>query len=110
MIASAPETIHLLVLETDEPHPETQDRRSSFGQIFNDLFARAGSEHDPPLRVTTAMHYIVNDPANGQHGHVPSASEIPQDIKAILITGSVYDAHGDDEWIMQLLSLLKEVW
>jgi hypothetical protein len=25
----------------------------------------------------------------------------------LLITGSVYDAHGDNPWILELLSLLK---
>ena len=32
------ETVQLLVLETDEPHRATEDRKGSFWQIFNDLF------------------------------------------------------------------------
>ena len=109
-ITDKTEAINILILETDEPHPETKDRKGSFGQIFHDLFSEAGSQHEPPLKVTTSMHYIVDDPDNDHHGQVPAASEIPDTTRAILITGSMYDAHGDDAWIMQLLDLLKELW
>lgn len=104
------DSINMLVFETDEPHPETEDRKGSFGDIFHDLFTKAGAEHDPPLSVKTSMHYIVDDPDNEKNGHVPSLSEIPENVHAILITGSVYDAHGDDKWISQLLDLLKQLW
>lgn len=104
------DSINVLIFETDEPHPETEDRKGSFGDIFHDLFTKAGAEHDPPLSVKTSMHYIVDDPENGKDGHVPSVSEIPKSVHAILITGSVYDAHGDNKWVLQLLDLLKELW
>lgn len=107
---SDPEKVHILVLETDEPHPETQERKGSFGEVFHKLFNDAGTNHDPPLEVTTSMHYIVNDPDNGSHGHVPAASEIPESTRAILITGSMYDAGGDTPWVHSLLSLLRELW
>lgn len=104
------DSINMLVFETDEPHSETEDRKGSFGDIFHDLFTKAGAEHDPPLSVNTSMHYIVDDPDNGKDGHVPTVDEIPKNVHAILITGSVYDAHGDDKWVMQLLDLLKNLW
>lgn len=107
---AASEPVHMLILETDEPHPETKDRKGSFGDIFHELFTKAGSQHDPPLQVTTSMHYIVDDPNNGHNGHVPQISEIPDSVKAILITGSMYDAHGNDAWVLKLLGLLKELW
>lgn len=109
-LSNEPETVHMLVLETDEPHPETKDRKGSFGQVFHNLFTEAGSEHEPPLKVETSMHYVVDDPYNEHFGHVPAASEIPDSTTAILITGSMYDAHGNDAWVMQLLELLKELW
>ena len=46
----------------------------------------------------------------GHKGHVPTAAEIPEDVHAILITGSMYDAHGDDEWIHKLSALIRELW
>lgn len=100
----------MLVLETDEPHPETQDRRGSFGEIFASLFKEAGNAHNPPLGVSTKMCYVVDDPENNHHGKVPHIAEIDPSISAILITGSMYDAHGDDLWIRKLLELLASLW
>ncbi|KAK5958813.1 hypothetical protein OHC33_000656 [Knufia fluminis] len=108
--ADTKDAVHILVLETDEPHPETADRKGDFSDIFHDLFTKAGAEHKPPLKITTSDHYIVDDPDNKHYGHVPAASEIPESCHAILITGSMYDAHGDDKWVHQLLDLLKELW
>lgn len=92
----------MLVLETDEPHPETHERKGSFGQIFDSLFKKAGDAHDPPLGVETVMRFIVEN----EGGTIPKFEEF-EDVKAVLITGSMYDAHGDDEWILKLMKLLK---
>ncbi|KAM3069069.1 hypothetical protein ACMFMG_004250 [Clarireedia jacksonii] len=102
--------IRMLVLETDEPDPKTKEAKGGFGKIFDSLFREAGDGHQPPLGIETDMHYIVNDPENGHHGHVPHFSEIDTSITAVLITGSMYDAHGDDPWINELLELLKALW
>ena len=102
--------IKILVLETDEPHPETRDRKGSFGEIFHTLFNEAGDAHSPPLRVETHMRYVVDDPEKGNHGSVPHFSEIDTSISAIIITGSMYDAHGDIPWVLKLLELLKSLW
>jgi GMP synthase-like glutamine amidotransferase len=104
------DVVRMLVFETDEPHPKTKEAKGGFGEIFDSLFKEAGDEHQPPLGIETDMHYIVNDPENGHHGHVPHFSEIDSSITAILITGSMYDAHGDDPWINELLDLLKALW
>ncbi|KIW20842.1 hypothetical protein PV08_01420 [Exophiala spinifera] len=103
------QTVRMFVLETDQPHPDTKADRGSFGNILDDLFNDAGSQHTPPLRVETDMHYVVEDPPK-HRGHVPTADEIPPETRAILITGSMYDAHGDDPWILKLLDLLRQLW
>jgi GMP synthase-like glutamine amidotransferase len=105
-----PDSVRMLVLETDEPHPDTKESKGSFGDIFSNLFTEAGREHDPPLEVETDMQYIVDDPENDHHGHVPHVSEIGKDVTAILITGSMYDAHGDNQWILKLIELLTALW
>ncbi|KAJ9643163.1 hypothetical protein H2204_002058 [Knufia peltigerae] len=102
-------TVRMFVLETDEPHPATKATRGSFGNILDELFNSAGSLHTPPLSVETDTHYVVEDPPK-HRGHVPTADEIPGDTRAILITGSMYDAHGNDEWILKLLDLLRQLW
>ncbi|EME83225.1 uncharacterized protein MYCFIDRAFT_65618 [Pseudocercospora fijiensis CIRAD86] len=100
----------MLVLETDEPHPETMKHRGRFGEIMDRLFRAAGDRHDPPLGIETDMRFIVDDPANGHHGKVPRAADISDKTTAILITGSMYDAHGDDPWITETISLIEELW
>ena len=99
------ERVRMLVLETDEPHPETIARRGTYGAIFNELFTKAGSEHDPPLGIETTMTYVV-EPDGGK---VPEFNEVDE-VHAILVTGSMYDAHGDDPWILKLMSLLQRLW
>ncbi|KAF4554698.1 Glutamine amidotransferase class-I-like protein [Elsinoe fawcettii] len=106
----ARDTVRMLVLETDENHPDDKREKGGFGDMFNKLFRTAGDNHDPPLGIDVEMHYVVDDPDNGHHGHVPRASEIPDDVTAILITGSMYDAHGNNPWIKSLLSLLRDLW
>ena len=92
----------------DATHPETQERRGGFGHIFNDLFQQAGDAHDPPLGIETNMHYVVEDGDNP--GHVPTIDEIPNDVRAIVISGSMYDAHGNNPWILKLVDLLTQLW
>lgn len=98
-----PEKVRMLVLETDEPHPDTQKKKGSFGEILNDLLSRAGEAHTPKLAIETVMQYVVEP--NG--GKIPAKEEITEDIHAILITGSVWDAHGEDEWIHKLMDLIR---
>lgn len=54
------------------------------------------------------MQYIVEP----EGGKVPKPEDITDDIHAILITGSEWDAHGDDQWIQNLIHLIKSefVW
>lgn len=94
-----------MVFETDEPHPDTEREKGSFGQVFDKLFKIAGDNHDPPLGIETAMKFVV-EPKGGK---VPSVDDL-KDVHAILITGSMFDAHGDDEWILKLMKLLQDLW
>lgn len=48
------------------------------------------------------MTYIVDA--------VPAASDIGPDVHAILLTGSMYDAHGSEPWILSLIELLQTLW
>lgn len=100
--ASADDSVRMLVLETDEQHPDDRQERGSFGDVFDSLFKKAGHEHDPPLGVETIIRFVAED----KGGSVPKAEEI-EDIHAILITGSMYDAHGDDPWILKLADLIQ---
>lgn len=103
IISSHPDKVRMLVLETDETHPDTQKEIGSFGVVLGELLKKAGDAHDPRLGIETAMQYIV-EPEGGQ---VPKPEEISDDIHAILITGSCWDAYGDDPWILKLMQFIR---
>jgi GMP synthase-like glutamine amidotransferase len=103
VISKHDQNVRILVLETDEPHPDTQREVGSFGEVFNELFLKAGDQHEPKLGVETMMQYIVEP----EGGEVPSPKDLPEDLHAILITGSEWDAHGNDEWIKKLMKLIE---
>jgi hypothetical protein len=104
---SKSDTIRMLVLETDEAHPDTHKEQGSFGQVLDKLFKTAGDNHDPPLGLETVMRFVVEDKEH-RHGSVPTLEEL-KDVHAVLLTGSMYDAHGDEEWILKLLQLLRGI-
>ena len=95
-------TIRMMVLETDKPHEETENHRGTFGAIMHKHFTYAGAAHDPPLGVETDRRFVVTE----KGGKIPKFEEF-EVCNAVLITGSVYDAHGDNPWILELLDLLK---
>ena len=98
-----PNKVRMLVLETDDPHPDTQEETGSFGEVLNEVLVQAGEQHDPKLSISTIIHYAVEP----RGGRIPEPSEITDDIHAILITGSVFDAHSNDAWILKLMNLIK---
>ncbi|KAJ5162646.1 uncharacterized protein N7500_004476 [Penicillium coprophilum] len=101
---SAP-VVRIMVLETDIPHPDTHSARGSFGQILHEHFAKAGRAHHPPVGVETDQVFVVTE----KGGRIPTVDEFDR-FDGLLITGSVYDAHANNEWILQLLDLLKTLW
>lgn len=100
--SSVPNRVRMLVLETDSVHPDVKDNNGSFGEVLDRLFKKAGDAHDPPLGVETEMKFVVEP----EGGKVPDIDEL-KDIHALLLTGSKYDAHGNDEWIVKLAKLLR---
>ncbi|CAG9993533.1 unnamed protein product [Clonostachys byssicola] len=97
--------VRVMVLETDMPHPDTQAEKGSFGDILHHHFTEAGKEHHPPLGVETDQVFVVTE----QGGRLPACDEF-DGFDGLLITGSMYDAHGDNQWILDLLELLRELW
>ncbi|TEA22297.1 putative glutamine amidotransferase-like protein [Colletotrichum sidae] len=97
--------IRMIVLETDDAHPDTHADKGSFGDILHSHFQAAGADHDPPLSVDTDQRFVVED----KGGKVPSFDDF-ESYQGLLITGSMYDAHGDNPWILKLLDVLTELW
>ncbi|KAK7998249.1 hypothetical protein PG990_010062 [Apiospora arundinis] len=97
--------IRMLVLETDETILETAQDKGYFGQILHHHFSKAGLNHNPPLGVETDRRFVVAE----KGGKVPTYDEV-KDYHAVLMTGSMFDAHGDNPWILDLMNLLREIW
>ncbi|KAF6834758.1 gmp synthase [Colletotrichum musicola] len=97
--------VRMIVLETDTAHPHTHAEKGSFGDILHSHFQNAGADHDPPLGVDTDQRFVVEE----KGGKIPTFDDF-DDYQGVLITGSMYDAHGDNPWILKLLDLLKELW
>jgi hypothetical protein len=97
-----PNKVRMMVFETDEQHPQDEREKGTFGDVLHNLFATAGKNHHPPLGIESAMKFVVES----KGGRVPNVDEL-KDVHAILITGSMFDAHGDDEWILKLIKLLR---
>ncbi|TLS31278.1 hypothetical protein PpBr36_02338 [Pyricularia pennisetigena] len=102
---SSPPIVRMMVLETDEPHPKSLERKGTYGENLHRHFKAAGDEHKPRLGIEADIRFVVTD----KGGEVPKVSEF-EGIDAVLLTGSMYDAHGDDDWIKDLMALLKELW
>ncbi|KAM6515248.1 hypothetical protein FSOLCH5_009483 [Fusarium solani] len=99
------DVVKVFVLETDQPHPNTQAEKGSFGQILHHHFCKAGADHHPPLGVETEQVFVVTE----EGGRMPKVEEFDL-YDGLLITGSMYDAYGDNPWILELLDLLKQLW
>ncbi|CRK21742.1 hypothetical protein BN1723_012462 [Verticillium longisporum] len=99
------DVVKLMVLETDEPHADTIESRGSFGEILFHHMFKAGQAHHPPLGIEVDYQHVVTE----KGGILPTFDDMAR-FDGLLITGSVYDAHGGDQWILDLLSLLKELW
>ena len=100
--AISADVIKIIVLETDTPHPDTQSEKGSFGDIVHHHFSEAGAKQHPPLGVATDQVFVVEE----EGGRIPAYDEF-EGFHGLLITGSMYDAHGDNQWILKLLHLLK---
>ena len=99
-----PHKIRVMVLEVDSVLDTTKARRGTFGDIFNELFAAAAAEHDPPLEAETFIRFVVEP----EGGTIPDLEELERnDIHAVAFSGSKYDAHANDEWILRLVKWIQ---
>ncbi|KAL8964870.1 MAG: hypothetical protein Q9183_004166 [Haloplaca sp. 2 TL-2023] len=64
--------VRMLVLETDEQHPDDHKESGTFGDVLDSLFKKACDQHDPPLGVETVIRFVVED----KGGSVPKLEEM----------------------------------
>lgn len=89
-----PGPIRLAILMTDVPLPGTCARYTDYAGVFTDMFARAVAPAPLSDFLTVTKHDVVADGASYPR---------PEDVDAVLITGSRHDSFADDPWILRLV-------
>jgi GMP synthase-like glutamine amidotransferase len=92
--------LRLAILEADTPVPAANARYQGYFGVFKHLFARAVSPQPLESVLTVTGHDVVHNPG--------SAYPSLDDIDAILITGSKYNAFDDDDWIITLVEYVRK--
>lgn len=98
----SPNPKRLAILETDTPVSGIKAKYGSYGGVFQNLFERALAETDPtqssPAQLEFSFYDVVSEP-----NRYPK----PEDIDAVLITGSKASAYENVEWILRLVEYVK---
>jgi hypothetical protein len=108
LLSTMSTSIRLLILETDTPLPPIHSERGGYAAIFQELLRKVGGELSPPIDVHVTPCYVVgnNDPSSPEDGALPDISECAT-YNGVLITGSKYDAHGNNPWILKLVQWIQ---
>lgn len=103
MGSHAPPT-RLAILETDTPLPNTNEEYKGYAGVFTSLFNRAAASQNVPLSslLNITSHHVVPD-----SDLAPVSYPSPDDIDAILITGSKHNAFDDEPWIRHLVDFTR---
>ncbi len=96
-----PLPLRIIVLETDQPRLDANGH-SSMAELIQLHLSKAGAAHHPPLEVHTTTVCVIPE----WKGRIPSMDEF-DGYDGLLLTGSLYDAFGNDSWILDLLAVLK---
>ena len=94
--------LRLAILEADTPVPAANDKYKGYFGVFKHLFARAVS----PAPLESALALTGHDVVHNPDSSYPSLD----DVDAILITGSKYNAFDDDDWIVTYANKNAEVF
>lgn len=92
--------LRLAILEADTPVPAANDKYKGYFGVFKHLFARAVS----PAPLESALALTGHDVVHNPDSSYPSLD----DVDAILITGSKYNAFDDDDWIVTLVEFVRK--
>ncbi|KAL2190027.1 class I glutamine amidotransferase-like protein [Thermothelomyces heterothallicus CBS 203.75] len=92
--------LRLAILEADTPVPAANERYKGYLGVFRHLFARAISPAPLESVLTLTGHDVVHNPSSAY----PDLDEVD----AILITGSKYNAFDNDDWIVTLVEYVRK--
>jgi hypothetical protein len=92
--------LRLAILEADTPVPAANEKYGGYFGVFKHLFSRAVSPAHLESELTLTGHDVVHNP--------DSAYPSLDDVDAILITGSKFNAFDDDAWILTLVEFVRK--
>lgn len=96
--------LRIAILECDTPLDIVKAKYGSYGTIFTTLLkAGADSLDFPGLSSTTGLEISTFDVVQEQ------AYPTLEDIDAVLLTGSKFNAHDNDPWILKLVAFTEEI-
>ena len=96
--------LRIAILECDTARPSTQAKYGGYGGVFTALLkAGADALSYPGLSSESGLSISIYEVVTAQN--YPSL----EDIDAILITGSKYDAFDNVPWIIKLVEFTKRV-
>lgn len=96
----------LAILEADVPLPSVVERLGRFDTIFTSMFDAACKSLNPPQTLDSQLTVTTHDVVSG---NPTTAYPDPEDIDAVLVTGSRYSAYADDEWIVRLTAYIRRL-
>ncbi|KAK3174562.1 hypothetical protein OEA41_001808 [Lepraria neglecta] len=116
----APSPIRIAVLEADVPINYTRAKYGSYGAVFTSLLHKAADAWNIPRERLEITGWDVINSEGAQDGKVEEMrgewnwkrrKGYPkmEDVDAVLITGSRYNAFDNDPWVVRLVDFVKEV-
>jgi len=98
-------TLRVAVLECDTPLPNTKERFKGYGGVFEFLLRSGAKALDrPDLDPETGLEFSF-----WQVEIHPDKYPNPEDVDAILITGSKHDSFADTPWINKLVEYTEKI-
>ncbi|KAK7455013.1 glutamine amidotransferase class-I [Colletotrichum acutatum] len=102
-----PDPIRLAILVTDEPLPSVSAKLGRFDTIFTTLLRNACESLDPPQTLEsqlalTSYNVVAKDGVDATYPE-------PEDVDAVLITGSRHSAYAHDGWILRLTAFTRRL-
>ncbi|CAL3962872.1 unnamed protein product [Diplocarpon coronariae] len=96
--------LRIAILECDTPLPAVVARHGAYDRIFTSLLRAAadGLAH-PGLSAASGLEFTAWDVVHEQ------SYPAPEDIDAVLISGSKYNSFDDDPWILRLVDFTKKL-
>jgi GMP synthase (glutamine-hydrolysing) len=94
--------LHFALLKNDTPLPDVVKKVGDYGKQFPTIFKKAADNKD--LTITWDFFDVVNEQAYPSFKDIESGK-----YNAIVLTGSRYNAHDNDAWILKQVEFNRKM-